>query len=117
MKQNVFFIADLHIGHKNILHHQKQRIDAMGLTDCNDIELHDKYIFDMWHSMVKRNDIVYVLGDFIMKNQEETLKVLHILKKHGCKIHLIVGNHDKSSQKFDNMFESISLIKDVLRRI
>ena len=113
MGKNVFFIADLHIGHKNILHHQSQRIQSMGLDNEEDIEKHDKYIIDMWHSMVKRGDIVYVLGDFIMKNQQESLKILHELKKNGAKIHLIVGNHDKSIDKMHNMFESISLIKNV----
>lgn len=110
----VFFIADLHIGHKNILHHSKNRMKHMNIDSKDDIEKHDEYVINMWHSMVQRGDVVYVLGDFIMKNKEESLKVLHELKKYGCKIHLIVGNHDKSTQNLENMFESIELIKNVI---
>ena len=108
---NIWFIADLHIGHKNILHHQPERIAAMGLKDKYDIEGHDNYIIDKWLSQTKRNDHVYVLGDMIMTNQETAIKVLHKLKSNGCKIHLVIGNHDKSTQKMYNMFESIELIK------
>lgn len=110
----VWFIADLHICHKNILRHQTNRLKKMGLTDENDFETHDKYIIDMWHSLVSRGDIVYVLGDFIMANKEKSFNILNDLKKQGAKIHLIVGNHDKSTQNLENMFESISLIKDVV---
>ena len=45
---NVFFIADLHLRHKNILRHQPQRVQAMGLDDENDIDGHDKYIIEMF---------------------------------------------------------------------
>ena len=113
MRHNVWFIADLHIAHKNILRHQKGRIEAMGLKDDNDIEAHDKYVIDMWLNTVKRGDYVYVLGDMIMSNQATSLAILHKLKSNGCKIYLIVGNHDKSTQKLTNMFESIDLIKVV----
>ena len=111
---SVWFIADLHIGHKNILHHQPERITSMGLKDAEDIEGHDNYIIEKWLSQTKRHDHVYVLGDMIMTNQQEAIKILHKLKSNGCKIHLIVGNHDKSIQKMGNLFESIELIKIAL---
>ena len=111
---NVWFTADLHFRHKNILRHQSNRMLAMGLADENDIEKHDQYLFDMWCSMVKRGDHVYVLGDFILSNKQDALTLLHRLKqKTGCKIHLIVGNHDKATKGFANMFQSIDLIKVV----
>ena len=110
---NVWFCADLHILHKNILHHQPQRIEAMGLKDKDDIESHCKYIIDLWHSKVKRGDHVYLLGDVVFENQQLSIKILHELKSKGAKLHLIVGNHDKSIQNMHNMFESIDLIKVV----
>lgn len=110
---NIFFTADLHINHKNILRHQKGRIQGMNLKDEEDIEGHDKYVEDMWLSMTKRNDQIYVLGDFIMANSEITHKILSHLKQNGCRIHLIVGNHDKSTHNLTNMFSSISYLKTV----
>lgn len=110
---DVWFCADMHLKHSNILRHQKQRIKAMNLKDENDIEGHDRYIIDMWLSQTKRNDHVYVIGDFIISNRDTAVYILHKLKSKGCKIHLIVGNHDKATLKLDNMFESIDLIKVV----
>ena len=111
---NVYITADLHIRHKNILHHQKNRIKGMNLLNDADVEGHDKYVIDMWKNITKRGDHIYVVGDFIMSNQQDSLKILHELKSNGCHIHLIVGNHDKSTHKMYNMFESISDIKRVI---
>lgn len=111
---NVWFISDLHIGHKNILHHSPNRIKSFNLNDNNDIESHDEYIINLWLSMTKRNDHVYVLGDFIMTNKKDTEKILNRLKSKGCKIHIILGNHDKSLKGLDRYFESVDLYKNVI---
>lgn len=110
---NVWICSDLHLRHKNILKHQPLRIEGMGLKDGEDIQGHDEYIINMWNNLVKRGDHVYILGDLILSNQKDSLGILHLLKSKGCVIHLIVGNHDKSTQRMFNMFESISLIKNV----
>lgn len=111
----VYFIADLHIGHKNILKYSKGRIDNLSLKDEESIEEHDSKIIELWLNTVKRDDIVYVLGDFILSSKEnnKAFKILSKLKSSGCKIHLIVGNHDKSSMPYSNMFESMETIKEV----
>lgn len=113
MEGNVWFIADLHIGHKNILRHSPSRIKAMGLKDDDDIESHDNYIINLWLSQTKRGDRIYVLGDFIMGDKQRAVKILNKLKSNGCKIYLIEGNHDKSTRNLYNMFESIESIKTV----
>lgn len=114
MEYNVFFLADLHIGHKNILFHQPNRIEGMSLKDKEDVEGHDAYIVNMWLSQTKENDHIYVLGDMIMGSQEFAMYILKRLKSNGCKIHLLVGNHDKNIKKMYNMFESVDLIKRVI---
>lgn len=110
---NVWFCADSHILHGNILYHQPQRIEAMGLKDKDDIQGHCEKFLEIWFSKVKRGDHVYLLGDVIFDNKENSIKILHMLKSKGAKLHLITGNHDKSIEKLDNMFESIDLIKVV----
>ena len=67
----------------------------------------------MWLSTIKRNDHVYILGDFILTNKEKTEKILNILKSKGVKIHMILGNHDKSLKGLDRYFESVDLYKTV----
>lgn len=85
----------------------------MGLKGEDDIDGHDQYIINMWLSQTKRNDHIYIMGDFIMSNRDTAIYILHKLKSNGCKIHLIVGNHDKATLKLDNLLESIDLIKVV----
>lgn len=111
--ENAWFISDLHVRHRNILKYSPLRIKAMGLKDEEDIDGHDEWIRDMWLSTVKRGDHVYVLGDFIMAPKEWATKYLHQLKRTGCRIHLILGNHDNGLDKLTNMFDSIDLIKVV----
>lgn len=114
MANNVWITADLHINHKNILHHQKERIEAMGLNGAEDISGHNEYITNMFLSQTKRGDRVYLLGDVILDNQQNSKKFLDKIKSNGCSLYLIEGNHDKSIHKMYNMFESIDLIKKVI---
>lgn len=77
---SVYFCSDLHFGHKNI---QKFR------TTCVSEEDNRQIIKDDWKDKVRKNDVVYILGDacFTM----ETVADFEILP--GRKI-LIRGNHD-----------------------
>ena len=111
MGKNIWFCADLHLGHKNILKHQPNRVKSMGLKDDKDMEGHNKYIIEMWLSKTKEGDDVYVLGDMIWSDQRTALYFIDRLKSNGVKIHLLVGNHDKAIHNMTNKFDSISLIK------
>lgn len=78
----IYFTADLHLGHKNILKLSNRpftKIDAM-----------DEVLINNWNKKVKGNDTVYIMGDLIYKSQEPE-KYLKELK--GKKV-LIMGNHD-----------------------
>ena len=66
----VFFISDLHLGHKNILRY------ANGLRHGNNIEEHNQWLVTQWNSVVKPSDAVYVLGDVAFGHQN-----LEYLKK------------------------------------
>lgn len=112
----VYFISDLHIAHKNILNYSKGRLGFVEeyKTEHNiedNMEAHDKWIIQMIRKTCNRGDHLYVLGDFILSNQEHSMKILNEIKKCGLVLHLIVGNHDKSTQRMHNMFNSIDLIK------
>lgn len=110
---NVYFIADLHLGHKNILFHQPNRVSDLNLKDNQDIEGMDEYIYNMWSSTLKRGDHVYLLGDVFLGTSVDAWKCIQRLKKAGVMLHLIVGNHDKHIPKFKNQFASIDYIKTV----
>lgn len=80
----VYFISDLHLGHKNILKFAGEY--RRGAT----VEEHDEWLVNQWNAIVHKNDLVYVLGDVAF-----TLDSLrNIGRMRGQKI-LIMGNHDK----------------------
>jgi calcineurin-like phosphoesterase family protein len=83
-KQNIFFISDLHVGHKNVL-----KFDKRPFVDTD--EMHTEMI-KRWNSVVADDDIVYYLGDLAFARDELTKWFIYSLKG---KIHFILGNHDK----------------------
>lgn len=112
MGTKIWFTADLHLGHKHIIHFKKERVRKMKL-DYNDPEYNDKhtkYIIEQWNNRIDKKDRVYILGDLSFYNREGTRRILE--KLNGEK-HLIIGNHDKSCKGLENYFESVSQIKTV----
>lgn len=81
--RTIFFTSDLHFGHKKII------------PICNrpfeDIDEMDQGLINNWNSVVKENDLVFILGDFCFRKKLYWIEVLSKLK--GLK-YLILGNHD-----------------------
>lgn len=98
----------LHFSHKNVIKHCPERANA-GNFNINDVEAHDKWLIEKWNNTVQKKDIIYIIGDFSFANREETIKILG--KLNGEK-HLILGNHDKSSDHLTGYFKTISQIKE-----
>lgn len=78
-----YFIADTHFNHENIIKYCNRPFK-------NSKEMND-YIISKWNSVVKKNDIVYHLGDVGFGTTEELKEIVRRL--NGTKI-LIRGNHD-----------------------
>lgn len=110
---SVYFLADTHIGHQNILFHQPNRIKDLNLKGADDVEGMNEYIYKMWDDTLKRGDHVYLLGDVFLGGRDGAWKCVQRLKRKGANIHLIVGNHDRNIPKFNNQFASIDYIKTV----
>jgi len=80
----VFFISDLHLGHKNILNF------AQGHRGGETVDEHDRWLVEQWNSVVlNKKDVVYVLGDIAF--DKEKLKLIG--QMNGNKV-LLMGNHD-----------------------
>ena len=109
----MWFCSDLHFNHLNILKFQKERREAMGITDdmsdTEKLHKHNEWIINMWNMTVKKEDHIYILGDVSFGTTEDTRKILERLKGHK---HLIIGNHDKSCKGLENYFVSVSQIKE-----
>lgn len=85
----IYFIADQHFGHSKIIEYEKRPFISV-------YEM-DKYMIKMWNSVVKKNDTVFILGDYSFHGFEGTKSITSKLK--GKKI-LIRGNHDKKIDEF-----------------
>lgn len=83
MTQSIYFISDLHLGHKNI----------MGFNQRAHETIDDMHIamMEAWNEKVRKmRDIVYVLGDVAFD-----LDALKWLQAFNGTKRLVLGNHDK----------------------
>ncbi len=98
----VFFIADTHFGHKNVLKLCNRPFDT--------IEQMNETIIENWNRRVAGRDSVYVLGDMFFRCEDPEA----ILRRLHGKKHLIIGNHDSSwINKMDTgrYFQSVELME------
>ena len=83
----IFFTADNHFGHSNIIRHCARPFASA--LEMNEV------MIERWNSVVKPKDQVYHLGDVSVLRPEKTREILDRL---NGKIYLIRGNHDKSAE-------------------
>lgn len=103
--------ADLHLGHRKILEFEKET------RRYADIEEHDRAIRDNWNSVVRDNDVVYVLGDVAFNKI-----ALASLGQFKGKKFLVSGNHDKFPTRdylfvFDNVYGACKIDDYILTHI
>lgn len=80
----VYITSDLHFNHNKPFIYE-----ARGFSNIEDM---NKAIIKNWNSIVTNSkDDVYVLGDIMLGNNSEGIKLLHQLRGN---IHIILGNHD-----------------------
>ena len=78
---NTFFIADLHLGHRNIIGYNRPEFD--------DVEEMHTAIVDRWNAVVRPRDNVYFLGDVCFGKHN-----MHYMAQMNGKKRLVLGNHD-----------------------
>ena len=96
----IYFTADLHLGHANIIKHCERPFSSADEMD--------EYLISAWNSRVHLNDSVYIIGDFIfrsIKSPEEYLKRLNGKK------HLILGNHDTNWIKKIDLAQYFAIVE------
>lgn len=81
----IFFTSDLHLGHKNCI-----RFDNRPFASVEEM---DEELIRRWNNKVGKDDIVYVLGDFIWKTKNAEAPSL--IRRLNGRIFLIKGNHDR----------------------
>lgn len=84
----IWLTSDLHFGH--------DREFIWGPRGFNNVHEMNDAIIKNWNATVDAEDDVYVLGDLMLGNNEESIKMIKQLKG---KIHIILGNHDTAPRK------------------
>lgn len=99
-----FFTSDLHFGHANALRFDNRPWDT--------IEEMNEALIENWNQKVGKNDLVFIIGDFLWKSDEAALD---ILKRLNGRLVLICGNHDKFVKKpeFLQYFEAVKDYDDI----
>lgn len=80
----IWFTADLHFGHRNIIEYCSRPFA--------DVDAMDDALIANWNATVEADDTVWVLGDLALGRTKETLPLIGSLNGHK---HLLSGNHDR----------------------
>ena len=101
----VYFTADLHFGHYNVLKHSLRR----PFVGKDEMAAHDEWLLDLWWRTVDNGDTVYVLGDLTCYRDDAARQLLE--KLPGRK-YLIEGNHDYSVYPYGGYFQGVSQVME-----
>lgn len=91
---NVFFTADSHYSHSNIIKYCNR--PYVSVSDMN------ASFIQKWNNKVKQDDVVYHLGDFLFGKDNYSFD--SIFYRLNGKIILIEGNHDELAFKNKDKF-------------
>ena len=86
-----FFTADTHFKHTKILEYTNRPF--------NDVDEMDSEMIYRWNSVVRKNDVVFHLGDFAFAS---TLDVELLLRKLNGNFQFVPGNHVRQLLKVRN---------------
>ena len=84
---DIWFIADTHFGHANILSFKRE--DGSPVRDFASVEEVDELMVERWNAVIKPGDKVRHLGDVFFRDGHQ-----HLSRLNGKKS-LIMGNHDR----------------------
>src|SRR5690606_6132282 len=79
----MWFTSDTHFYHRKVIEYCDRPFST--------VETMNEALIENWNKVVKKNDVIFVLGDFAFAGVNQTKKILDRL--NGQKI-LVRGNHD-----------------------
>ena len=97
-----FFISDLHLGHANSI--------CFDSRPWGTVEEMDAGLIKRWNRKVRKEDHVYVLGDFAYRNRTS---ITDYVRQLNGFIHLIRGNHDTRSEAYERCFREVVDYKEL----
>lgn len=103
IKNNIFFTSDTHFNHANII-----KYCMRPFADKDEM---NEALINNWNSVVKKNDIVFHLGDFMFGNMN---RFWDFRSRLNGKIYLIHGNHDYELMDKVNVDDGFEIVTSQL---
>lgn len=104
---NIFFASDHHFSHIATITKFRKHDGCTPLRPFKDIDEMNETMVDNHNKIVRKNDIVWFLGDITMDHRN--LHILHRLSGHK---RLIMGNHDNLPAKdYYQYFDEVHPLK------
>lgn len=103
IKNNIFFTSDTHFNHANII-----KYCMRPFADKDEM---NEALINNWNSVVKENDIVFHLGDFMFGNMN---RFWDFRSRLNGKIYLIHGNHDYELMDKVNVDDGFEIVTSQL---
>lgn len=97
---SVFFIGCLHFGHKWMATHR----------GFQDEFYHDEHIISEWNKVIKKKDLVWILGDITMEDKKPYVQ----LNRLNGRKKVVLGNHDmpEHTRELLNYVETVAGVVD-----
>ena len=97
---NIWFTSDLHLFHSKPFIYEPRGFNSV--YEMNDAILHN------WNSIVEPDDHIYCLGDLMLNNDEEGIRLIKQLKGN---IHVVRGNHDSDNRMnlYNNCYNIVEI--------
>lgn len=99
--EEFFITSDTWFGRPQIL----QIANRLQFKDVNDM---NKQLIKNWNSVVKKNDIVFHLGNFAWDPQTAR----QVLNKLNGTIYFLIGSSDEAFLDIQHEFENVSVLED-----
>jgi calcineurin-like phosphoesterase family protein len=98
----IWFTADLHLGHANIIKHCSRTFASAGEMDAA--------ILAAINSLVQAGDTLWILGDFAYRGRSPA----HYREQINCRdVRLLLGNHDKRGKCESAGFTSVGDVAEI----
>lgn len=107
---NIFFIADTHFRGRFMLNYYER---SFGVA-LNSTEHYDRVMIKKWNTAIRKNDRVYVIGDFADGPHTKGKDISLLCKLNGIKT-LVIGTHDLGFSSRDFWYHG-AIDKDLVKK-
>ena len=97
----IYFTSDLHF-----CHDREFLFKPRGFSTIEDM---NQAVVENWNNVINETDDVYVLGDLMLNDNDEGMRLLSSLKGN---IHIILGNHDTNTRI--KLYKELPNVKEIV---